>query len=132
MSDAYAVWRAAEGLAKRKTVEIVFPELAAALGSATRVSRQPLDVVAAPGEPEPDPTPPTCGYCRRDYAIARMTDDDTPTCLQCSASHGRDKRPRVRNPAWRQWVLDKRAADKAAAADPAAAWKEHERRRGRL
>lgn len=76
MSDAYAIWRAAEGLAKRKTVEIVFPELAAALNGAT-VTRQPLDVVAVP-----DPQP-VCAHCRLHWARVTIGEGGTPICGLC-------------------------------------------------
>jgi hypothetical protein len=119
------MWAAAAGLAKQKSVRLIWPELADALDG---LSRSPLDVVAEPDAP--DPAPPLCGYCRTERAIGRMTDDDTPCCVHCRASHGRHARPAVMNPAWRQWRRDQHAA-RMTGDDGGDKWADHEKRRGR-
>jgi hypothetical protein len=83
MSDAYAVWAAAAGLSKQKSVTLMWPELAAALGG-TAAPGAPADPEAPPPEPQP-----LCSPCfdrgdrdrRNVLAIGRV--DGVPVCGWC-------------------------------------------------
>lgn len=78
MSDPYAIWRAAEGLACRKTVEIVMPELAAALGGKAGPTLPQPPGTSAADLPVPQPACATCGK-----QWARLTFGDEPVCAMC-------------------------------------------------
>jgi hypothetical protein len=94
MSDPYALWRAAEGLAKRKTVEIVFPELAAALGGTS---------VAVPGAGPAEPEPqPVCQNCRVQWARVTIGEGGKPICGMCVGllPYGVDRPELIRRPDW--------------------------------
>jgi hypothetical protein len=82
MSDPYKVWEAAAGLSKQKSVRLMWPELAAALGG--EAGTAPADPEAPPPEQQP-----LCLPCfERDdrdrigvLAIGRV--DGIPICGWC-------------------------------------------------
>lgn len=79
-----AVWKAADGLSKQKTVRLIWPELADALEG---VTRRPLDVVGRPGEPDPTQAPepeqqPVCGNCRVNWARGEL-ENGAQLCVEC-------------------------------------------------
>jgi hypothetical protein len=75
MSDAYAVWRAGAGTSKQKSVGMIWPDLAKALGGL------PGDAPSAPVEPQPLCSP--CfdeGTDRKNVLAIGRAPDGTPIC----------------------------------------------------
>lgn len=91
MSDAYAIWRSADGQSKQKSVRMFWPELADALGG-------------LPGEGGGDgPQQPLCvgcGHLSGKLASGR-TAQGTPICPACAPRlPWRNEGPAKRVPEW--------------------------------
>lgn len=95
-SNPRDVWRAADGLAKQKTVRIVFPELAAALDGVPG----PM-VPGAPAEPEREPQP-VCKHCGDYWARVTIGEHGVPICGLCVGllPYGADRPELVRHDEW--------------------------------
>lgn len=76
MSDPRAIWQAAAGLSKQKTLRAIWPELAAALDGATGGDG------SVPGEGEPQPFCAQCGHEHGALAVTKRA-DGTPICGYC-------------------------------------------------
>jgi hypothetical protein len=90
MTDAYAVWRAAEGKSVQKSVRTFWPELAAALDGHGGAGKRP-----AGGEPEQPDCQRRGQHCAGKAAGA-MTGDGKYVCVPC----WNGRAGFVRNPAW--------------------------------
>lgn len=98
MADVFAIWRAAAGQSKQKTLRAIWPELAAALDGATGGP-------TVPGEGEPQPL---CAPCARGGLSDRLgvlavtkAPDGTPICGYCVGRLPEAQRARlVRVPGW--------------------------------
>lgn len=85
MPDPREIWAAAAGKSVRKSVEMIWPELAAALGGS---AAGPQD------EPQPD-----CARCLNGTLAIAKADDGTPVCSRHAADmHLRRSKHRV--PHW--------------------------------
>lgn len=73
MSDPYALWRAADGTSKQKSLRIFWPELADALGG-----------TAATADNDPAPDQPKCGKCSARWARGVLK-SGCPVCADCFA-----------------------------------------------
>lgn len=98
MSDPFAIWKAAAGQSKQRSLRSIWPELAAALDGATGGGK-------APGEGEPQPL---CEPCRTSrvsdrlgvLAVTKMH-NGTPICGYCVGRlPEHERRGLVRVPGW--------------------------------
>lgn len=75
--SAQAIWRAADGLSKQKTMRLIWPELAAALDGGA-VSGARSEAASAPAAPEQ----PRCGECRTRWARIELRTHEK-LCAYC-------------------------------------------------